>query len=193
MDGHRLAGDGGGVDAAVAGDDHAVQGDAVAGTDYHPVAGLGVGGGDGLDGHAGHQMDHFGPQIHGLHDLAPGPGHGLFFEKFTDAVEEHDAHGFGEFIDAEGAQGGDGHEEILVQHAALDEVFHRMGQDLTAQHQIGAGEGCLGDDAVVQQFQHQTEDEQQTAHQNIPAVAAVLMMMLVVIVAAVAAVVVMAA
>ena len=43
----------------------------------------------------------------------------LMFKIFSDAVEEHNTYGFGIFLDSEGTEGGNAHEEIFVEYLSV--------------------------------------------------------------------------
>ena len=154
---------GGGVQAALAGENHAVQGDAVAGQDAQHVAHLSL---PGRNHGALFQGDHFRPQVHGFHDLAAAPGHGLSSKIFADAVEQHNADGFREAAHGEGAQGGNAHQEVLVQHMALEQVAAGGFQHRQAQHKIPGHEGNIGGDGQIQPFQEQAHHEETRAGED---------------------------
>lgn len=163
MNGHRLAGNGGGVQAALAGENHAVQGDTVAGQDAQHIAHLSL---PGRNHGTLFQGDHFRPQVHGFHDLAAAPGHGLFFKIFADAVEQHDADGFREAAHGEGTQGGNAHQEVFIQHVALEQVAAGGFQHRQAQHQVSGHEGNIGGDGQIQPFQEQAHHEETRAGED---------------------------
>ena len=64
---------------------------------------------------------------------------GIALEEFTDLEEEHDEDGLRELrlcprqeTDAKGADGGDGHEEMLVEGIALQDALPSLMQRLVA-------------------------------------------------------------
>ena len=122
-DGLRLAGDGGGVDLGLAFGNDAVKRYAVAGADEKDVADFGFFGRDGLGAACGHALDDFRTQVDGVHDLVTAAVGSEVLEVFTDAVEEHDTDGFRIFVDREGADGRNGHEEGLVEEFPMGDVF----------------------------------------------------------------------
>ncbi len=156
---HRLAGDGGGVDAALAGQHGAVQRDAVAGTNQQGIAGGGIGGGDGFGAVGSDTFHGLRPQVYRSHNLTAAAFHGTMLEIFTDSVEQHHAHGFGELVDAECADGGDGHEQILVKHPAPNQTLGGGFQNAEAQNQVGQDENEFRRQAKAQAIQHQAQDK----------------------------------
>ncbi len=157
---HRLAGDGGGVNAAAAADHDAVQGDPVAGTNQNDVADFGFSRGNFPHRFPIHQLHHLGAQVHRFHDLAAAAGDGSVFKVFADAVEQHDAHGFGKATGEERADGGKGHQEVLVQHPTPGEVLHGCHNHLFAQQHIGREAHAQRQPGQSEMLQHQTHCKQ---------------------------------
>ena len=67
-------------------------------------------------------------------------------EELADFVEEHDACSFGEFTDAKGCYGGDGHQKVLIEYLTFEDVFPGSEEDFPAQSQIGGDEYRKNDD-----------------------------------------------
>ena len=140
LHGHRLTGDGRGVDPAFPLDDHAVQGNPVAGAHQQNVAHVGFLRVNDPDVLANHQVDYLRPQIHRVHDLLAALADGTILKILADAIEEHNAHGLGKVPDGECTQCGNGHQEILVKDLTLFDVPEGGHQNLAAQNQVGQGQ-----------------------------------------------------
>ena len=140
---HRLTGHRGGIDAAFALCDNAIQGNPVAGAYQQDVSHLSLGSRDGFgSAFTQHPLHHFGPQVHRLHDLAAALFHSPVLEVFTGPVEQHDAHRFGEVVNAQRAQGGNAHQEVFIKHMAPGQVFQSGEQHFAAQYHIGNQENA---------------------------------------------------
>ena len=163
---HRLAGDGGGVNAAAAADHDAVQRDPVAGTNQHDIADFGFSCGNLPHRLPIHQLHHLRAEVNGFHDLAAAAGDGSVFKIFADAVEQHDAHGFGEAAGEERADGGKGHQEVLVQHPTPGEILHGCHNHLFAQQNIGRKAHAQRQPDQSEMLQHQTHCKQGGTHQE---------------------------
>ena len=68
--------------------------------------------------------------VHEVGDAVAALAFGIALEEFTDLEEEHHEDGFWELrlsprqeTDAEGANGGNGHEEMLVEHLTLSDTL----------------------------------------------------------------------
>lgn len=61
----------------------------------------------------------------------------IVFEEIAYLVEQHDSNRFGEFRQAERADGSDAHEEILVEDVARRDVTGRFLENGPAEHQVG--------------------------------------------------------
>ena len=134
---HRLAGDGGGIYAALAIDDRAVQRNAVAGADQQHIAGPCIRSGDFLNCIACNAIDGLGAQVDGLHDFAAALLHGPMLKIFADAVKQHHAHGLCKFSDGECAQRGNGHQEVFIKEPAAAHAARSFQQNFAAKQQIG--------------------------------------------------------
>ncbi len=71
------------------------------------------------------------------------PSFGIAFKEFAYLEEKHDEHGFGklrvgsgEETDAECAHGGDGHEEVFVEHVAVYDTFPRFSECFAADNEV---------------------------------------------------------
>ena len=58
-------------------------------------------------------------------------------EALSDAVKEHDRNGLGVFTHADSADGGDGHEEVLLKQSAVNELFGGLLKGLKACDEVG--------------------------------------------------------
>ena len=135
--GHRLSGDRGRVELALAVDDDAVQRDTVADAHQQDVADPGFRRRNDLHVVAHQQIDNFGAHIHRVHDLVAAPVGSPVLEPFADPVEEDDAHRFFPCLNGKGAQCGYGHQEVLVKEFAFRQVLQGGKHDLPAQDHIG--------------------------------------------------------
>ena len=136
--GHGLAGEGGGVQGGDTLQHRAVQG--------HPLAGLHHD--DGPHLHVLRvcllqgtvlplQVGGVGADIHQGGDGLAGAAHGIVLKQLTHLVEEHDEDGLGALAGGEGAHGGQGHEEVLVEDLAVSDVAGGLPQDVPANDPIG--------------------------------------------------------
>ena len=136
--GHGLAGEGGGVQGGGTLQHRAVQG--------HPLAGLHHD--DGSHLHVLRvcllqgtvlplQVGGVGADIHQGGDGLAGAAHGIVLEQLTHLVEEHDEDGLGVLAGGEGAHGGQGHEEVLVEDLAVSDVAEGLPQNVPANDPIG--------------------------------------------------------
>ena len=137
LHGHRLAGDGGGINAALALGHHAIQGNAVAGANQQDVAHLGIPGRDGFHLVAGHPVHCLGTQVNGGHNLAAALGYRPVFKVLADAEEQHDTHRLRVAANGKSTQGSNGHQEVFIKHLTLADVLGGSEQHLAAQNYIG--------------------------------------------------------
>ena len=138
-----LAGEGRGVKLACAFDDGAVDGHALAGLHHDDVA----------DGHFGWIDLHksavafdvgvIGRNVHHGCDGFAGLAHGVALEQLADLVEQHHGATFrhrrlrvGERDHGECADGGDGHEQVLVEHLAVFDVAGCPQQHIVAGDEV---------------------------------------------------------
>ena len=98
--------------------------------------------------------------------MAAAAGDGSVFKVFADAVEQHDAHGFGEATGEERADGGKGHQEVLVQHLAPGKVLYGRHNDFPAQQDIGHEAHAQRRPFQSEMVQHQTHHKQNRTDQN---------------------------
>ena len=85
-----------------------------------------------------------GTQVHHLRDGFAAAVFGIVFEEFAQLEEEHDEDSFGHLVlgtgqkaDEQRADGGDTHEEILVERVALGDSFPGFGQHVVADQHVG--------------------------------------------------------
>ena len=139
--GQALAGEGGGVDAAAALEDNAVQGDLLAGLDQDRLAH-----GDFLRIHllllsVPQDVGVVGADIHEGGDGLAAAAYGDGLEELADLIKEHDRRGFGVLPDGESAQGGDRHQELFIKDLAVGDVAQSRPEHVPADDQIGNDEG----------------------------------------------------
>ena len=169
-----LAGEGAGVQGGAALRDDAVDGNLLAGLHHD----------DGADGHLIgiylHQLAVLldigvvGADVHQGADVLAALAHGVALEQFTDLVEQHDGDGLivvaALFIDgqSEGADGGHGHQKVLVEHAAVEDtlsgLLHNVAADDHVCHQIQRQPQPAGDGDKVQRCQHDRRDDNADEH-----------------------------
>ncbi|MBR2390412.1 MAG: hypothetical protein IKA94_06415 [Mogibacterium sp.] len=113
-------------------------------------------------------MDHFRPKVHGLHDLLPAPLHSPVLEVFAHPVEQHNTHSLGVFADQKRADGGDGHEEVFIEHMAFGQVPQGSLHNIPAQQYIRSKADQQRQQAVSDRGQQQTADEQKCTDQQHP-------------------------
>ena len=83
------------------------------------------------------QMRHVWPDVHQMGDARTALAFGIALEELTDLEEEHDEDGLGELrlspgqeTDAEGTDGSDRHEEMLVEGITMGDSLPRFVQGL---------------------------------------------------------------
>ena len=80
--------------------------------------------------------------IHQFGNVPPAFAHGIALEQFADLVKQH--YGDGLVIiagfqqaDDQGPNGGDGHEEVFVEHLAVQDPFEGFPQDIMSDDEVG--------------------------------------------------------
>ena len=75
-------------------------------------------------------MRHVGPYVHQMGDAVTAPALGIALEELAHLEEKHHEHGLGELglgarqeTNAKCADGGDGHEEVLVEGVAVGDAL----------------------------------------------------------------------
>ena len=141
---HGLAGKGGGVELRGAVDHDAVDRHALAGLDHDDVADLHLIRIDFDNRAVALDVGVIGGDIHHGGDGLAALAHGVALEQFAHLVEEHDGSalghvrfGLGEEDHGECADGGDGHEEALVEGLATADVAPRLEQDVVSCDEVG--------------------------------------------------------
>ena len=142
---HGLAGDGRGVELRAALDHDAVKRHALAGFYHDARAGLHVVGVDLLRRAVGvQQVRVVGGNLHHFGDRAARPVHGVVLEQLAYLVEEHDGGAFGHVRLAFGekdkgkrADGGDSHEQVLVEGLAVHDAVPGTREHVVAGDEIG--------------------------------------------------------
>ena len=171
--GQALAGEGAGVQAGAAADHHAVQRHLLAGLHHDDAAHGNFVGVHLLQLAVPLDVGVIGADVHQGADVPAALAHGVALEQLTDLVEQHDGDAL--YIVAalrpdgqeERTQGGDGHQEVLVKDAAVDDALARLAQDVVADHQIGdqvgdqLGDAGQRDELQGQQHGRRNEDADQ--------------------------------
>ena len=161
---HRLACDRRGIQTAFALNDLAVERHAVARADEHDVAHRRVLRREGADiTVCFDQIDGLRSQIDRGHDLPTRAFDRTVLEIFAHAVEQHNADRLVERADRPCADRGERHEEVLVEYAALADVFDRGQQHMPAEQQVGRQHDDHLGHAVRQKL---ARNEQSRADQN---------------------------
>ena len=171
--GDGLAGEGGGVQSGGALDYLAVQG--------YPLAGLyhdNRANGNVLRVYLLNfavlpfQVGGVGTNVHQGGDGLPGLTHGIVLEQLAHLVEQHDEHGFGVFRCGEGTHGGQGHQEVFVEHLAVFDVADGLVQHIPADDGVGRQVAQGGQQALLRQHaqgaQHFDHHQQRRRNYDAP-------------------------
>ena len=134
--GQALACQGGGIDRSRAVDYLAVKRNLFAGLDNYSLAELNFLGRHGFLFSVAHDYGIVGTDIHerGYRLAALADRDAL--EQLADLIEYHDRRGFAVIADAERADSGDGHEEMLIEHLTVGNIAYSVPQDIVAYHKI---------------------------------------------------------
>ena len=135
--GQALAGEGGGVQSGNALHHHAVQGHLFAGVHHDDAADLHLVRVHPLQLAVDLKVGIVGPDVHQLGDVAAALAHGVALEQLAHLIKQHDGHAFAVFPQHDGAHGGHGHEEVLVEHLAVFDAQEGLAQDVVAHQQVG--------------------------------------------------------
>ncbi len=81
-----------------------------------------------------------GADIHQVRDVPAGAVDGVILEELADLVKEHDGHRLQILLQQKRADGGDAHEEILIEYLAVANVAEGLPQHLVAEDEIGGQE-----------------------------------------------------
>ena len=128
-----LAGQSCGIQGGLTGQDHAVQRDLLTGLDDDGRAnGHIIGVNDGDAAVPGLQIRAVGADVHQRGDARTALADGVGLEQLTDLVEQHNGHALGVLAAADGADRGDGHQEVLVKNLAVLDAHERLAQDIMA-------------------------------------------------------------
>ncbi len=156
---HGFAGDGRGVELRAALDHNAVKRHALAGFHHDACAGLHVVGVDLRRRAVGaQQVRVVGGNLHHLGDRAARPVHGVVLEQLAYLVKEHDGGtlghvrlAFGKKDEGKRADGGDGHEQVLVEGLAVHDAVPGAREHIVAGNEVGHEEaGKLDPQAVFE-------------------------------------------
>ena len=81
--------------------------------------------------------------VHQMGDAVTASAFCIVFEQFTNLKEKHDKHGLGKFrfspwekTDAKGTDGGQGHQEMLIEPIAFGDAFAGFSQGVVTDKQI---------------------------------------------------------
>ena len=85
------------------------------------------------------------------------------FKVLSHPVEQHHAHRLRVFSNDESADGGNGHQEILIENMPPHQIFCRGGHNLPAQHHIGQQTHQKGTPTQAGLSQHQPQYKQSAA------------------------------
>ena len=77
-----------------------------------------------------------GTDIHQLADRLPAVFHRHILEEFTDLIEQHDAGRFPEITQIHRRQGGNAHQEILIEHLSSADAADRLENHVIAENHI---------------------------------------------------------
>ena len=77
------------------------------------------------------------PDIHQRGNGGAGLSHGVILKQFAGLVEQHDEHGLGIVACGESANGGEGHQEVLVKYLPVDDAQNRLPQHVITDDQVG--------------------------------------------------------
>ena len=142
--GQALAGEGHCVEGGGAFDDGAVEGYFPAGPDHYDFSCIHFFGRDGLSLPAALHLGCVRTDFHQVRDAVAAPALGVTLEQLAYCEEQHDEDRFREFglrpgqeADAEGTDGGQGHEEVLVEDVSAGNAFCRFFQGAGADEQVG--------------------------------------------------------
>ena len=128
-----LAGQRCGIQGGLTGQDHAVQRDLLTGLDDDGRAnGHIIGVNDGDAAVLGLQIRAVGADVHQRGDARTALADGVGLEQLADLVEQHNGHALGVLTAADGADRGDGHQEIFVKNFAVLDAHERLAQDIMA-------------------------------------------------------------
>ena len=129
-------GEGGGIHRRAALTDDAVQRDLFAGVDDDGLAHRHLLGADPFLPAVPQHVGVIGTQVHQRGDIPPAFAHRDALEPFADLIEQHDRHGFPVIPQGKGADGGDGHQELLIQQVAPKDLAQGAPQDIPADDEI---------------------------------------------------------
>ena len=172
---HAFAGEGQGVQRSSALDNRPVQRHFLAGLDDYHLAHP-----DLLRGH-GHRpaftlhIGHVRPDVHQMGDAVTAPPLRIGLEQFADLEKQHNEYRFRKLrlrtrqeAYAQRAEGGQRHQEMLVEHVSMPDAPGRLQQCLAADKQVRnqVNQQQLPGLPTVGMFQDYGRDEQQRGHCN---------------------------
>lgn len=135
----------------------------VAGADQDNIPHLSILGGYGLCVITDYQGDCLGSHIHRIHDLGAASLNCFVLEIFSDAVEQHNAHGFRIFLDDNSADGSGTHQEIFIEYVAFCQVAECSQHDSSAKQDIGSKKYHEGRQLHTHLLQHFPCNEKDSA------------------------------
>ncbi|MPN38587.1 hypothetical protein SDC9_186111 [bioreactor metagenome] len=100
-----------------------------------------------------------GPQIHQAGNGAAGLIHSVALKQLADLIKQHDGHGLRVFADGDRADGGQGHQEVLVKYLPAHDALYGAQQHIIADQRVGGHH--QRDSGRYRYRQDQAEHEQQ--------------------------------
>ena len=139
-----FSGQGDGIQRGVSFEDDAVHGDFVSRADQDRLSGPDFFRGDIHDRSVAFEVGDVRADVHQMGDRTAGTAFRNAFEEFAYLEKEHDENGFGKLglrarqeTDGQCAEGGDAHQEVLVEGFTVAEGFRRFFQRIPADEQVG--------------------------------------------------------
>ena len=136
--GHGFPGEGSRIDEALSGEDLPVHGDTFSGPDHQNVPRFHIIGVDGL--HRAVFQFQIGVFRHDVHQFRDGPAglsHRIALEPFPDLIEQHDGHSLGILAGDEGPDGGQRHQEGLIQRTPVFDSQSGFPDHIPAYQEVG--------------------------------------------------------
>ena len=137
LPGEGLAGESGGIQGGAALQHHAVQGDALSGLDNDGVSHCHLLRVHLLQTILRLDVGVVGADVHEGGDGSPGPIHRVALEQLAHLIEQHDEDGLRVLSDGQGADGGQGHQEVFIKDLPVGDVAYRPPQHIPADHGVG--------------------------------------------------------
>ncbi len=133
---HGFTGQRGGIQAGFAFLNHAVQRNPFARLDEDQVIDRDLFGVDFLNLIAVDAVRVLRAEVHHRGNGFTGASHGVILEELADLIEEHNGDSLREIAQGQRAEGGDGHQEILIEDLSVKDVRERLAQHFPADGQV---------------------------------------------------------